>query len=266
MQYEGSLLQVAVEAEDMRTVEVLLKAGADILFPALDWRFRDPVDAAAYKRNKKIMSFLLDGQSTDILDRALMTIAHFGHQGDQEPILKVVILALQIALAKKPSQNALDESLIIAASAEWEEAAKLFITRGASLQYASSGPSTPDNGRNGFVGSVLRAAISGHHKDMVKLLALNYHAPIDEMDAGKDSPTLLEEALAEGQPEIFKILLDFGALISPGLLGKAICAIFMSEMKMILKMHSSFDIYLKNVLNVVTNSKTIRIGRRNFFL
>ncbi|KAH8809446.1 hypothetical protein F5884DRAFT_404953 [Xylogone sp. PMI_703] len=131
-----------------------------------------------------------------------------------------------MVFAKELSQNALDEALILAASAGSEEAVKLLINRGANVRYTSSRPSALNDARDGFVGSALRAAIDGHHQDMVKLLVLEYHAQIDEIDASKTSPTLLEEALAEGHQAIFKMLLDFGAPISPELLNKAICANF----------------------------------------
>jgi ankyrin repeat protein len=212
--YEGSVLQHAVEHGNIKMVEMLVNAGADILFPTLNWRFRNPVDAAASEGNKAAISILLGGQPIEILDQALIEIAHFfGYRRIKPDTPNPYLPALKIALSMSPSQAGLDEALILAARSGSEVEIELLIHKGANAHYKSDS-----------MDSALRAAVMGNNQRAIKLLVGKFHCAVDEDHTNKDNATLLEEAIDVGEPELFELLFELGAIVSSRLLEKALFA------------------------------------------
>jgi ankyrin repeat protein len=211
--YEGSVLQHAVEHGNIKMVELLVNAGADILFPTLDWHFRNPVDAAAYEGNKAVISILLGGQPIEILDQALIEIAHFRYRETITDAPSPYLPALKMALSMSPSQGALDQAFILAASSGSEVEVELLIHKGANAQY-----------KYDSMVSALRAAVMANNQRVIKLLVGKFHCAVDEDYTNEDNATLLEEAIDVGDPELFKLLFELGATVSLKLLEKAIFA------------------------------------------
>ncbi|RDW77538.1 hypothetical protein BP6252_05591 [Coleophoma cylindrospora] len=229
--YEGSVLHAAVEAQNEEMVKVLLGAGADPMFPALDWSYRNPVDAAIAHGYESILRCLLNRQSEAVVDQALLHAAHHRTMlGTMDDASEKSVSAISWIMELSPSQNGLNQALFVAVASNSQPVTELLLECGAQLspQPVTKYGKLPREFDTEDISAEtpLQIAIQGDMRDMVVYLLDNpfQRARIEESVTSKDGEevSLLELAISTHSRNVLKLLLERGAPIVPTLMDKAV--------------------------------------------